>query len=64
MVEADYYMKKLVDGSDTLNVDGFKSLTDMALDVIREDIIKGQSRLIADEPNEQIRILSRGEHPL
>lgn len=42
MVEADYYMKKLVDGSDTLNVDGFKSLTDMALEIIQRDIMKGK----------------------
>lgn len=38
MVDADYYMKRLVDGSVSLDIDGFKSLTDMTLDVIKEDI--------------------------
>lgn len=40
MVEADYYMKRLVDGSATLDIDGFSSLTDMTLDVVRDDINK------------------------
>lgn len=43
MVEADYYMKRLVDGSVTLDIDGFTSLTDMTLNIVREDIEKGES---------------------
>lgn len=42
MVDADYYMKRLVDGSVTLEIEGFKSLTDMTLDVIREDVAKNR----------------------
>ena len=42
MVEADYYMKRLVDGSVTLDIEGFTSLTDMALSTIREDIAQGR----------------------
>jgi hypothetical protein len=41
MVEADYYMKKLVDGSDTLSVEGLKSLVDMAMEVAQRDITRG-----------------------
>jgi len=41
MVLADYDMKKLVDGSEsTLNVAGFKSLSDMTLDAIQPALIK------------------------
>ncbi len=40
MVDADYYMKRLVDGSVTLDIKGFKSLTDITLDLVREDIRK------------------------
>jgi hypothetical protein len=40
MVEADYYMKRLVDGSASLDIDGFSSLTDMTLNIVREDIDK------------------------
>ena len=41
MVQADYDMKTLVNGSDdTLNVAGFKSLTDMTLDAIKPFLIK------------------------
>lgn len=42
MVEADYYMKRLVDGSVTVDIDGFRSLTDMTLDIAREAIEKGK----------------------
>lgn len=42
MVEADYFMKRLVDGSVKTGVSGFKSLTDMTLDVIRDDISNNQ----------------------
>ncbi len=38
MVEADYYMKRLVDGSVTLDIDGFESLTDMTLNIAQQDI--------------------------
>lgn len=39
MVTADYNMKRLVDGSDTLSVPGFQSLIDMLLETIRADLI-------------------------
>lgn len=38
MVEADYYMKRLVDGSVSLDIDGFTSLTDMTLNIVRKEI--------------------------
>jgi len=41
MVEADYYMKRLVDGSVTLDTPGFASLTDITLSIARQDIEKG-----------------------
>ncbi|MDI6808733.1 MAG: DUF1598 domain-containing protein [Candidatus Eisenbacteria bacterium] len=37
MVEADYYMKRLVDGSVDLGIPGFESLSGMTLNVLRED---------------------------
>lgn len=42
MVKADYDMKKLVDGSDSLNIPGFSSLTDMTLDKAKKDIERGR----------------------
>lgn len=42
MVEADYYMKRLVDGSVTLDIEGFTGLTEMTLNIIREDIDKSR----------------------
>lgn len=41
MVEADYYMKRLVDGSAPLDIDGFSSLTDMTLNIVRKEIEAG-----------------------
>lgn len=41
MVDADYYMKRLADGSVTLDIDGFMGLTDMTLDIARDAIEKG-----------------------
>lgn len=41
MVAADYAMKSIVDGSDSVAVPGFASLTDMTLDEVRKDIEKG-----------------------
>ena len=38
MVDADYYMKRLVDGSVSLGLEGFTSLTDMTLNRIKADI--------------------------
>jgi hypothetical protein len=38
MVKADYDMKKLVDGSEKLNIPGFISLTDLTLKKAKEDI--------------------------
>jgi len=40
MVEADYFMKRIVDGSDSLGIDGLESLTDMALNKAKQDIIQ------------------------
>jgi hypothetical protein len=42
MVKADYDMKKLVDGSDILNIPGFTSLTDITLDRAKSDVIQGR----------------------
>lgn len=42
MVKADYDMKNLVDGSDSLNIPGFISLTDMSLEIAKSDIIQGK----------------------
>lgn len=42
MVDADYYMKRLVDGSVTLDIEGFTSLTDMTLNIVRNDIERGR----------------------
>lgn len=41
MVDADYYMKRLVDGSVNLDIKGFTSLLDMTLNTVREDIERG-----------------------
>ena len=41
MVRADYDMKKLVDGSDSLEAPGFKSLTDLTLDLAKRDLLQG-----------------------
>ncbi|MEW6607347.1 MAG: DUF1598 domain-containing protein [bacterium] len=40
MVKADYDMKTLVDGSDSLNIPGFTSLTDMTLEKAKNDIVQ------------------------
>jgi len=42
MVKGDYDMKQLVDGSDSLNLPGFISLTDMTLEIAKSDIIQGK----------------------
>jgi hypothetical protein len=41
MVDADYLMKRLVDGSVTLDIAGFTSLTDITLAVAKADFEKG-----------------------
>jgi hypothetical protein len=38
MVDADYYMKRLVDGSVNLQIPGFVSLTDYVLGKLKEDV--------------------------
>lgn len=43
MVKADYDMKRLVDGSDHLKLQGFRSLTDMTLDLVKEDVMNGKA---------------------
>lgn len=42
MVDADYYMKRLVDGSVSLEIDGFTSLVDMTLNKAKKDILDNQ----------------------
>jgi hypothetical protein len=46
MVDADYYMKRLVDGSERVDIDGFSSLTDMTMDIVREDISKNRQIVV------------------
>ena len=41
-VDADYYMKRLVNGSVSLGIEGFESLTDMTLSKAKEDVIQGR----------------------
>ena len=41
-VDADYYMKRLVNGSVSLAIDGFESLTDMTLSKAKEDVIQNR----------------------
>ena len=43
MVDADYYMKRLVDGSVSLDIHGFASLSDITLDIAKEDLTNGRS---------------------
>ena len=38
-VHADYYMKRLVNGSVSLGIEGFESLTDMTLNKAKEDVV-------------------------
>ncbi len=42
MVKADYDMKSIVDGSDSLAISGFTSLTDITLERVREDIVQNK----------------------
>jgi len=42
MVRADYDMKTIVDGSDSLGIPGFQSLLDMILGKVRQDIFKSK----------------------
>jgi len=42
MIDADYYMKKLVNGSVQVGVAGFESLTDMTMKKIREDVVNNR----------------------
>ena len=41
MVDADYYMKHLVDGSVTLDINGFESLMDMRIDMAKKRLDEG-----------------------
>ncbi|NTU45391.1 MAG: DUF1598 domain-containing protein [Chlorobiaceae bacterium] len=43
MVSADYDMKRVVDGSDSLQIQGFSSLTDITMAKAKSDIIQGKS---------------------
>ncbi|MBI5570568.1 MAG: DUF4384 domain-containing protein [Desulfomonile tiedjei] len=43
MVEADYFMKRLVDGSENLDIRGFQSVTDKMLAAIRQDASRGKA---------------------
>lgn len=42
MVKADYDMKRLVDGSDQLDVAGFSSLIDMELEIAKKSVLSGK----------------------
>ena len=42
MVKADYDMKKLADGSDSLDIPGFSSLIDMELEIARKSILEAK----------------------
>ena len=42
MVDADYYMKRLVNGSVDLGIDGFRSLMDMGMDASRKELQGGK----------------------
>lgn len=42
MVDADYYMKRLVNGSVTLDIPGFTSVTDMSMEIARADLRAGR----------------------
>lgn len=48
MVDADYYMKRLVSGSVALDIDGFKSLTQMRLDAQKQDLASGKTGGISE----------------
>ncbi|MFH1688774.1 MAG: DUF1598 domain-containing protein [Candidatus Eisenbacteria bacterium] len=52
MVDADYEMKRLVDGSDSLDIRGFRSLTDMSLAQARRD-------MLADDDSDPLSSLNR-----
>lgn len=41
-VDADYYMKRLVNGSVSLGIEGFESLTDMTLSKAKEDVVQNR----------------------
>lgn len=43
MVKADYYMKRVVDNSALLGIEGFEDLSDMTLNKVKRDCIRGQS---------------------
>ena len=47
MVTADYDMKRLVDGSDSLNIDGLNSLSDLTIQTVKADIVQGRPISIA-----------------
>ena len=43
MVKADYDMKRIVDGSDSMEIPGLKSQTDMILEQAKNDVLKGRA---------------------
>jgi len=51
MVKADYDMKRLVDGSDVLDIPGFSSLTDITLEEARHDIMAGKPLTVSISMN-------------
>lgn len=44
MVDADYYMKRLVNGSVTLDIEGFASLSDLSVEEARKAYASGKTR--------------------
>lgn len=51
MVDADYYMKRLVDGSVTLDIAGFISLADLNLNKLKSDILQNRPLSISSSLN-------------
>lgn len=49
MVEADYFMKKLVDGSETVHRFTFHSLTDLHVDAAEQAMTQGQRTAVATD---------------
>jgi hypothetical protein len=50
MVDADYYMKRIVDGSVDLGIEGLVSLVDMTMTAIREDVIHNRPISVVINP--------------
>ncbi len=47
MVDADYYMKRIANGTVKLDIDGLKSISDLDLDAQRQALISGNTSMLA-----------------